>query len=70
MEQEEEGAETQPDEEEDEEVGNQLLEEGEEEPVQPPNDDPNWAKDPDYQPPSGVVKKIKKVRKVVGLLFL
>uniref|UniRef100_A0A3Q4HD98 Transcriptional repressor CTCF n=1 Tax=Neolamprologus brichardi TaxID=32507 RepID=A0A3Q4HD98_NEOBR len=63
VEQEEEGAETQPDEEEDEEVGNQLLEEGEEEPVQPPNDDPNWAKDPDYQPPSGVVKKIKKGKK-------
>lgn len=63
VEQEEEGAETQPDEEEDEEVGNQLLEEGEEEPLQPPNDDPNWAKDPDYQPPSGVVKKIKKGKK-------
>uniref|UniRef100_A0A3B4ZG88 Transcriptional repressor CTCF n=1 Tax=Stegastes partitus TaxID=144197 RepID=A0A3B4ZG88_9TELE len=29
----------------------------------PPNDDPNWAKDPDYQPPSGVVKKTKKGKK-------
>lgn len=43
-----------------EDVGNQLLE-GDDEPVQPPNDDPNWSKDPDYQPPSGVVKKAKKV---------
>ncbi|KAM9753654.1 LOW QUALITY PROTEIN: transcriptional repressor CTCF-like [Menidia menidia] len=58
----EEGAEAHPEEEEDEEVGDQLLE-GEDEPVQPPNDDPNWAKDPDYQPPSGVVKKAKKGKK-------
>lgn len=62
MEQEEEGGEAHPEEEEDEEVGNQLLEEGEDEPIQPPNDDPNWNKDPDYQPPSGAVKKTKKVR--------
>ncbi|XP_028286971.1 transcriptional repressor CTCF isoform X1 [Parambassis ranga] len=49
-------------EEDDEEVGNQLLE-GDDEPIQPPNDDPNWSKDPDYQPPSGVVKKTKKGKK-------
>ncbi|XP_026166533.1 transcriptional repressor CTCF isoform X1 [Mastacembelus armatus] len=60
VEQEEEGGEAQ---EEDEEVGNQLLEEGEIEPLQPPNDDPTWAKDPDYQPPSGSVRKIKKGKK-------
>ncbi|XP_072242644.1 transcriptional repressor CTCF isoform X1 [Leuresthes tenuis] len=59
----EDGAEAHPEEEEDEEVGNQLLVEGEDEPVQTPNDDPNWAKDPDYQPPSGVVKKAKKGKK-------
>lgn len=65
VEQEEEGAETQHEEEEDEEVGNQLLVEGDEEPVQPTNDDPNWAKDPDYQPPSGIVKKTKKVSWII-----
>uniref|UniRef100_A0AAQ5XET1 Transcriptional repressor CTCF n=1 Tax=Amphiprion ocellaris TaxID=80972 RepID=A0AAQ5XET1_AMPOC len=27
------------------------------------NDDTNWAKDPDYQPPSGIVKKTKKGKK-------
>ncbi|KAG8012283.1 Rho family-interacting cell polarization regulator 1 [Nibea albiflora] len=62
VEQEEEGGEAHHEEEEDEEVGNQLLEEGEDEPIQPPNDDPNWAKDPDYQPPSGAIKKTKKAR--------
>lgn len=62
VEQEEEGGEAHPEEEEEEEVGNQLLEEGEDEPIQPQNDDPNWAKDPDYQPPSGAVKKTKKAR--------
>uniref|UniRef100_A0A3Q2THF7 Transcriptional repressor CTCF n=1 Tax=Fundulus heteroclitus TaxID=8078 RepID=A0A3Q2THF7_FUNHE len=45
--------------EEDEEVGHQLLEERDE-PVQAPHEDQIWAKDPDYQPPSGVVKKSKK----------
>lgn len=54
----EEGGEAQ----EDEEVGNQLMEDGEDEPIQPVTDDPNWTKDPDYQPPSGIVKKTKKVR--------
>ncbi|XP_040894001.1 transcriptional repressor CTCF [Toxotes jaculatrix] len=63
VEQEEEGGEAHPEEEEDEEVGNQMLEEGEDEPIQPPNDDPNWAKDPDYQPPSGAIKKTKKGKK-------
>lgn len=58
----EEEAEVHAEDEDDEDVGNQLLDEGEEEPIQPPNDDPTWAKDPDYQPPSGVVKKGKKVR--------
>ncbi|XP_034389914.1 transcriptional repressor CTCF-like isoform X2 [Cyclopterus lumpus] len=51
-------------EEEDEEVGNQLLDEVEEEdPIQPQNDDQTWAKDPDYQPPSGGLKKPKKGKK-------
>uniref|UniRef100_A0A8C7WVJ2 Transcriptional repressor CTCF n=1 Tax=Oryzias sinensis TaxID=183150 RepID=A0A8C7WVJ2_9TELE len=59
----EEEAEVHAEDEDDEEVGNQLLEEGEEEPMQPPNNDPGWAKDPDYQPPSGVVKKVKKGKK-------
>ncbi|KAM6937643.1 transcriptional repressor CTCF [Xenentodon cancila] len=60
----EEGAEAHPEEEEEEEeVGNQLLEEGEDESVQPPNHDPNWAKDPDYQPQSGGVRKTKKGKK-------
>ncbi|XP_067356656.1 transcriptional repressor CTCF [Channa argus] len=63
VEQEEEGGEAHVEEEEDEEVGNQLLEEGEEEPIQRPNDDPNWTKDPDYQPPSGAIKKTKKGKK-------
>ena len=64
MEQEEEGGDAHPEEEEeDEEVGNQLLEEGEDEPIRPSNDDPNWVKDPDYQPPSGTIKKTKKVSK-------
>uniref|UniRef100_A0A3Q3JI61 Transcriptional repressor CTCF n=1 Tax=Monopterus albus TaxID=43700 RepID=A0A3Q3JI61_MONAL len=62
VEQEDEGGEAQL-EEEDEEVGNQLLEEGEDEPIQPPHEDPNWAKDPDYQPPSATVKKTKKGKK-------
>lgn len=62
MEQEEEGGETHAEEEEDEEVGNQLLDEVEDEPIQPANDDPNWTKDPDYQPPPGALKKSKKVR--------
>lgn len=45
-----------------EEVGSQLLEEEEEEDVgEALNDDSNWGKDPEYQPPSGVVKKAKKV---------
>ncbi|XP_036001241.1 transcriptional repressor CTCF [Fundulus heteroclitus] len=48
--------------EEDEEVGHQLLEERDE-PVQAPHEDQIWAKDPDYQPPSGVVKKSKKGKK-------
>ncbi|KAM9376130.1 LOW QUALITY PROTEIN: transcriptional repressor CTCF-like [Pholidichthys leucotaenia] len=57
----EEGAEPQPEEEEEEEVvGNQLIDEGEEEPLQPPNEDPTWGKDPDYHPPSVVVKRRKK----------
>lgn len=48
-------------EEEEDEVGNQLLDEVEEEPIQPQNDDPTWAKDPDYQPPSsGGLRKPKK----------
>ncbi|KAF6716347.1 Transcriptional repressor CTCF [Oryzias melastigma] len=59
----EEEAEVHAEDEDDEDVGNQLLDEGEEEPIQPPNDDPTWAKDPDYQPPSGVVKKGKKGKK-------
>ncbi|KAG7231012.1 hypothetical protein INR49_025041 [Caranx melampygus] len=59
----EEGGEAHHEEEEDEEVGNQLLEEGEDEPIQPANDDPTWTKDPDYQPPSGIVKKTKKGKK-------
>ncbi|XP_075932576.1 transcriptional repressor CTCF-like isoform X2 [Anarhichas minor] len=59
----EEGGETHPIEEEDEEVGNQLLDEVEEEPIQPLNDDPTWAKDPDYQPPCGAFKKTKKGKK-------
>lgn len=67
--QEEEGVEVHPEEEEDEQVGSRLLEEGEDEPIHPPNDDLNWAKDPDYQPPSGVVKKTKKVR-LLAVLFL
>ncbi|MEQ2177974.1 hypothetical protein GOODEAATRI_009289, partial [Goodea atripinnis] len=59
----EEGVEAHPEEdEEDEEVGQQLLDEVDE-PVQAPNDDQNWIKDPDYQPPSGVVKKSKKGKK-------
>ncbi|MEQ2203141.1 hypothetical protein XENOCAPTIV_025376 [Xenoophorus captivus] len=59
----EEGVEAHPEEdEEDEEVGQQLLDEVDE-PVQVPNDDQNWIKDPDYQPPSGVVKKSKKGKK-------
>lgn len=58
----EEGVEAHPLEEEDEEVGNQMMDEVEEEPIQPPNDDQNWAKDPDYQPPTGAIKKSKKVR--------
>lgn len=61
VEQEEEGGEAHPEEEEDEEVGNQMLNEGEDEPIQPPSDDQNWAKDPDYHPPVGAVKKTKKV---------
>ena len=60
MEQEEEGGQAHH-EEEDEEVGNQMLE-GEDGPIQTPNDDLNWAKDPDYQPPSGIMRKTKKVR--------
>lgn len=61
MEQEEEGVIAHPEEEEDEEVGNQLLDEVEDGPIQTQNDDPNWAKDPDYQPPCGAAKKSKKV---------
>lgn len=45
----------------DEEVGNQLLE-GEDGPIQPAGDDQSWSKDPDYQPPTGIIKKTKKVR--------
>ncbi|KAM9375574.1 LOW QUALITY PROTEIN: transcriptional repressor CTCF-like [Pholidichthys leucotaenia] len=57
----EEGAEPQPeDEEEDEEVGNQLIDEGEEEATQPPNEDPTWGKDPDYQPPICSCEENKK----------
>lgn len=44
-----------------EEVESQLLEEEEEDVGEPLNDDSNWGKDPEYQPPSGVVKKTKKV---------
>lgn len=58
----EEGGEVHPEEEEEEEVGDQLMEEGEEEPIQPPNEDPTWPKDPDYQPPCGAIKRSKKVR--------
>lgn len=61
MEQEEEGGEVHAEEEEDEEVGNQLLEEVEDDSIQPSNDDPTWTKDPDYHPPSGAIKKAKKV---------
>lgn len=60
VEQEEEGGVAHAVEMEDEEVGGQLLE-GEDEPIQPPTEDPTWAKDPDYQPPTGTIKKIKKV---------
>ncbi|TNN38890.1 Transcriptional repressor CTCF [Liparis tanakae] len=61
VEQEEEG-EAHPEEEEEDEIGNQLLDEVEEEPIQPQNDDSTWAKDPDYQPPSGGLRKPKKAR--------
>ncbi|KAI9523115.1 hypothetical protein NQZ68_031205, partial [Dissostichus eleginoides] len=44
----------------DEEVGNQMLEEVEDEHIQPQNEDPSWAKDPDYQPPSTAIRKLKK----------
>ncbi|CAK6966397.1 transcriptional repressor CTCF isoform X1 [Scomber scombrus] len=47
--------------EEEEEVGDQMMEE--EEPIQPPNDDPTWPKDPDYQPPCGAIKRSKKGNK-------
>ncbi|XP_061577573.1 transcriptional repressor CTCF [Cololabis saira] len=58
----EEGAEAHPVEEEEEgEVGNQLLE-GEDEPVHSLNHDPDWAKDPDYQPQSEL-KRSKKGKK-------
>lgn len=60
VEQEEEGGEVHLEEEE-EEVRGELLDEGEDEPIQPPNDDPSWHKDPDYQPPSEALKKTKKV---------
>uniref|UniRef100_A0A1A7XKQ5 Transcriptional repressor CTCF n=1 Tax=Iconisemion striatum TaxID=60296 RepID=A0A1A7XKQ5_9TELE len=50
-------------EEEEEEVGNQILEEAEDEPVQSLNDDSSWAKDPDYQPPSVGIRKTKKGKK-------
>lgn len=63
MEQEEDGGQDNAEEEEDEEVGNQLLDEVEDEPIQPPNDDPKWTKDPDYLPPSGATKKTKKVKR-------
>lgn len=57
----EEGVEAHSEEDEDDaEVGQQLLEEGEEA-AQPANHHQNWAKDPDYQPPSGGIKKAKKV---------
>jgi len=62
VEQEEGGIETHPMEEEEEEeheVGEVL--EGEDEPVQLQNDDSAWSKDPDYQPPSAILKKSKKV---------
>ncbi|XP_023205182.1 transcriptional repressor CTCF-like isoform X2 [Xiphophorus maculatus] len=59
----EEGVEAHSEEDEDDaEVGQQLLEEGEEA-AQPPNHHQNWAKDPDYQPPSGGIKKAKKGKK-------
>lgn len=59
----EEGAEAHPEEEEEEdEVENQLLEGGEGEPVEPPHDESSWAKDPDYQPQIGGMRKMKKVR--------
>ncbi|XP_034542123.1 transcriptional repressor CTCF isoform X1 [Notolabrus celidotus] len=61
VEQEEEGGVAHPGEVE-EEVGSQLLE-GDEEPMQPPNEDPAWAKDPDYQPPTGAIKRFKKGKK-------
>lgn len=67
VEQEEEGGEAHPEEEEDEDVGNQMLDEGDDEPVQPLNEDPNWAKDPDYQPLSAAVKKTKKARCWCGI---
>ena len=57
----EEGVEAHPLEEE-EEVGNQMMDEVEEEPMQPLNNEQNWGKDPDYQPPTGIMKKTKKVR--------
>ncbi|XP_038157044.1 transcriptional repressor CTCF-like [Cyprinodon tularosa] len=60
----EEGVEPHPeqDDDEDEDVGQQLPDEGDE-PVQAPNSDQSWAKDPDYQPPSGGIKKSKKGKK-------
>lgn len=53
----------------DEEVGNQMLEEVEDEHIQPQNEDPSWAKDPDYQPPSTAIRKLKKVRYVCCIAF-
>ncbi|XP_008309311.2 LOW QUALITY PROTEIN: transcriptional repressor CTCF [Cynoglossus semilaevis] len=64
VEQEEDGAEVQPDEEdEDEEVGSQLMDEGEDIPIHTRNEDSSWSKDPDYHPPTGAVRKIKKGKK-------
>lgn len=60
VEQEEEGIETHPVEEEEEHEVGEVLE-GEDEQVQIQNDDSAWSKDPDYQPPSAILKKSKKV---------
>ncbi|KAG7522171.1 transcriptional repressor CTCF-like isoform X1 [Solea senegalensis] len=63
VEQEEDEGEIHHEEEDDEEVGHQILEEVEDVPIQTQSDDTNWSKDPDYQPPSGGIRRGKKVKK-------
>ncbi|XP_034033164.1 transcriptional repressor CTCF [Thalassophryne amazonica] len=41
----------------------QLLQEVDQEPVQPQSNEHTWTKDPDYQPPPGAVRKTKKGKK-------